>query len=201
MFQNCDVTDSHPFSGAMVSLPFFLFEAFPNFVQPLSLSLCIRPSTPTSFQFYRVLDLLLVPEGLLSNSSVPPVSLPRLSPLWLLSFFFVTFSSCSSLRHHPGALIYKLPVPAQPTPHPHFSPLLLHNSAEIAAVRRRGRKAKEGAIGEDMICQPKEDDKEFECQRAVGTDFPTCAASKEEVDLSLSLRDRERPGGEQIRSK
>lgn len=64
-----------------------------------------------------------------------------------------------------------------------------------------GEAGNQGAIGEGMICQPKEDDKEFECQRAVGTDLPTCASSKEEVGLSLSLRDRERPGGGQIRSK
>lgn len=49
-----------------------------------------------------------------------------------------------------------------------------------------------------MICQPKE--KEFECQGAVGTDLPTYPSSKGEVGLSLSLRNRERPEGGQIRS-
>lgn len=87
---------------------------------------------------------------------------------------------------------------------PPFPLVLLQHKTErlrdsSGEAERQG--GEEGAIGEDMICQPKEDDKEFECERAVGTDLPTYASSREDVGLSPSVSDRERPEGGQIRSK
>lgn len=102
-----------------------------------SIPLCLRPSIPTSFQFHKVLDLLLEPEGLLSNSSV----LQSLAIVVIV--LFPTFSLRSCLRHHPGTLIYKLAAKAWLIPTPPSSFLNRRLSVgEIALERLRGKREK-----------------------------------------------------------
>lgn len=86
-----------------------------------------------------------------------PIS-PRLLPLWLL-FFRSLSPPCSCLRHHPGTLIYKLAAKAWPIPL--LLLLLLQQKTERWEDSSGYAERQEGegrAIGEDMICQPKEDD-------------------------------------------
>ena len=158
---------SHSFSLNYLCLtPEFpiLSPLSPAWFPPASLSVS-GPVSPHPFLFYRVLDLPLEPEGLLSNSSVLQ-SLSGSRPLWLL-FFLSLSPRTPALRHHPGTLIYKLAAKAWPnlpsstssssssSSSSSFSFSRRQSSGEIAAERQEG----EGrAIGEDMICQPKEDD-------------------------------------------
>lgn len=169
------------------------FSAQPRLISP-SLPLCPRPCVPTSFfLFYRALDLPLEPEGLLSNSSV--LQSPSVSrPLWLL--FFLSLSPLApALRHHPGALIYKLAAKAWLIPSSSSS----SSSGEIVAERQEG----EGrAIGEDMICQPKEDDtKNLNVSGLLALICLPAPGAEGEARLSLSISDRERPEGAPIRSE
>lgn len=98
----------HPFSPnyLLVTAEFPRLSSTKLSLISFSIRRCLCPSSPTSFQFHKVLDLLLEPEGLLSNSSV----LQSLAIVVIV--LFPTFSPRFCLRHHPGTLIYKLAAKA-----------------------------------------------------------------------------------------
>lgn len=128
------------------------------------------------------------------------LSLPLAIVVIVLS---LTFSSCSGLCHHPGTQIYKLAAKAwllSPPPAPPW--VRRHSSEEIAAERLKGRKGEEAVIGWDMICQSKEDDtKNLNVSEQLARTCLPLPQSRGEAGLSLSVSDRERPGGGQIRSE
>lgn len=88
-----------------------------------------------------------------------------------------------------------LPPPAPPS-------VRRHSGEEIAAERLKGREGEEAVIGWDMICQSKEDDtKNLNVSEQLARRCLPLPQSRGEVGLSLSVSDRERPGGGQIRSE